>query len=437
MTVERISIKRLAVLVAVLAAGLAIALLSHGASPRRHIRPHAAKSAAAVTPRCTEVLDSADDIAQAIGSAHNGDAICLGTGSYPAIDVSHVQHTSYVTVEPAPGATVAVDGVQTDSDTFLRFQGLNLTAGVNMIGPGAASHDLQFVDNNVGHTTYGFVINGTDAPIRNVLIEGNAIHDLDFSGPSAGYAGGQGITVYFGADIVVSDNRFWANSWHYIQCGTCDDMVVDHNMFTGPSNMHAGAHLNVWQIWAGSADDSFSNNEVIGSPDAPIAAGAILWESGPGGATLSDGYTHMTISNNLFVDEDSATTVDVAGATGLTVTNNTIVGSTFGLLIRGRCTCAAGLDTPGTGYNISNNIVVRDASDGARFRVFCPDSGFCGDGNVSDDDSARTAFPGSLHSVTNWIPRWTSTAWSPGNGEPSSGFYRPVGLPSSVGYQPR
>ena len=61
-----------------------------------------------------------------------------------------------------------------------------------------------------------------------------------------------------------------------------------------------------------------------------------------------------------------------------------------------------GTEHPGSDYNISNNIVVKDTNAGARFRVFCPKSGFCGDHNVSDDESARTAFPGASHYVTDW-----------------------------------
>jgi hypothetical protein len=425
----------LAVLLVAAAAAVAILALTPGSShtpPRRHISARVRPARA----RCSSVLGPSDDVAAAIVSARDGDVICLSSGSFPEIAVSNAQHDAYVTVEPAPHATAVVDGVQTNSDTFLRFRGLDMRAGFNMVGPGDASHDLQFIDNNIGHTTFGLVIDGTGAPIRDVLIEGNAIHDLDFTGPSAGYAGGQGVTVFWGSDIRVTHNTFWANSWHYIQCGTCDGMMVDHNLFTGPSNMHAGAHLNVWQIWAGSADDTFTANDVIGAPGAPIAAGAILWETGPGGAVIADSYRDMTISDNLFVDEDVTTTLDIAASTGLTITNNTIVGSTYGLLIRGRCTCAAGLDVPGRDYNISHNIVVRDSDPGARFRVFCPMSGFCGEDNVSDDDSAKTAFPADSRATVDWSPKWVTT--TPDSADTRTlprGFYEPVGLGLSAGNQ--
>ncbi len=409
-------------------------LVIAGSTTTRHNPPQSVARSQPPLRRCTTTEDPSDDVADAITSARDGAVICLATGTYPQIDISGADHSSYVTVQPAPGAQPVVNGVQTSSDTFLRFQGLTMLAGVNMIGPGAASHDLQFIDNNIGHTTYGLVIKGSGAPIRHVLIQGNAIHDLDFTGPSSGYAGGQGITVYWGSNITVSDNTFWAVSWHYIQCATCDNTVVEHNLFKGPSNMHPGAHLNVWQIWQGSANDSFIHNDVIGAPGAPIAAGAILWETGPGGGTLADSYKNMTISDNLFVDEDYTNTLDLAAASGLTVTNNTIVGSTYGLLVRGRCTCAAGVDVPGTDYNISHNIVVRDASPGARFRVFCPSSGECGEDNVSDDDSARTAFPPGTSAVTDWTPQWINTTWSPTAGDPPpAGFYQPVGLGSASG----
>ncbi len=425
--------RRWAVLAVVVIAGVAIYVSVRALIGRRSGPPVPTRRQPAAT-RCSVTLRPGADVAQAIVTADDGETICLEGGSYARIDVSNAHHGGYVTVAPAPGAVAVVDGVQTSADTFLRFRGLTMTAGFDLVGPGAASHDLQFIDNDIGHTTYGIVVNGAGAPIRNVLIQGNSIHDLDFSGPSPGYAGGQGVTVYWGSYITVRDNAFWANSWHYIQCGSCDHMAVEHNLFTGPSNAHPGAHLNVWQIWQGGSGDSFTDNAVIGAPGAPIADGAILWETGPGGATLSDSYSDMTVSDNLFVDEDSTTTLDLAASSGLTVTDNTIVGSGYGLLVRGRCTCAAGFDRPGTGYDISGNIVVADANPGARFRVLCPASGACGDGNVSDDGSARSAFPGAARWVTDWSPRWVTTQWDASRlATPPAGYYEPVGLGIDAG----
>src|SRR5205085_235319 len=76
----------------------------------------------------------------------------------------------------------------------------------------------------------------------------------------AGYAGGQGVTNYYGDGITVSHNTFKEVSWHYIQGGGASlGMMVDHNLFEGPiPPAHAACtHLNVWQIWDGGRNDTF------------------------------------------------------------------------------------------------------------------------------------------------------------------------------------
>src|SRR5205085_7106635 len=142
--------------------------------------------------------------------------------------------------------------------------------------------------------------------------------NLDWPGDpgctSPGYAGGQGVTNYYGDGITVAHNTFKENSWHYIQGGGGTlGMVVDHNLFEGPiPALHAACtHLNVWQIWAGGQNDTFTNNITRGEPGKPAAVTPIMFETGPGGGTCTDAMSNTRLENNLFVYSSTAYAVQI------------------------------------------------------------------------------------------------------------------------------
>ena len=370
---------------------------------------------------CSTTLSPGGNVAGAIEAAHDGSAICLSTGTYSEIDVSGANHASYVTVEPAPGATPTVQGVQISNSAFLRFQQLHMTDGFNMIRSG---HDFQFLDNNIGPAGYGVVMNGSPNPITNVVIQGNAIHDLDFTGSSAGYAGGQGVTLYNGDDVVVSHNTFWANSWHWIQCGGCDNLAVDHNTFKCPCNEHHNpqAHLNVLQIWQGGSNDSFTNNVINGTGGpTEICGGCVLLENGPGGQTCSDRFANPNVSNNLFIDPGGSLPIQVGLNDGGTFESNTIVGgqygSAFGL---GAAPACSGRSS--TNMTVTHNIQVEDTKSGSNLMMGNCTGACAFDYNVTGDGSAQ--LNGAAHYVINWRPNWAAGK-----------SYQAAGLPFAAGYQ--
>ncbi len=368
---------------------------------------------------CSTTLGPGANVGGALAAAADGSALCLTTGTYPSIDVSNANHASYVTLEPAPGAKPVVNGVQISNSSFLRFQLLQLTDGFNMIRSG---HDFQILDNNIGPASYGVVLNGSPSPTANVVVQGNSIHDLDFAGSSAGYAGGQGVTVYNGGPLVVTHNTFWANSWHYIQCGGCSDLTIDHNLFRCPCNQHSGAHLNILQIWQGGANDSFTNNVVDGAGGpTEICGGCILLENGAGGQTCSDRFTNPNVSNNLFIDPGGSLPIQVNLNDGGTFENNTIIGGQYGSAFGNGSApaCSGGTDTNMT---VAHNIQAGDTSSGANLWMGDCRGSCAFDYNVTGDGSARA--DGSTHYLTNWKPGWIAGS-----------LYLPLALPFSAGYQ--
>ena len=127
-----------------------------------------------VSVACTSTVSpsmSAAAIANAIVSAKDGDTVCMAGGSYPSIAVTGANHASYVTVQPAPGATASVNGIQVDGSSFLRIQGLSMSGGVNLRDTHSrGGHDYQIIANTLGPATYGVTIDGNAAPVTNAVL---------------------------------------------------------------------------------------------------------------------------------------------------------------------------------------------------------------------------------------------------------------------------
>jgi hypothetical protein len=376
-------------------------------------------------------------IASDIVSAANGATICLASGSYPALDVAGAAHTAYVTVRPAAGATASVAGMEVADSSFLRFEGLHMTEGFNMRDPStSASHDYQFIENTFENDAYGIVLYGGSAPISKVLIERNYMRNIDFPGEACSkptYAGGQAVTLFNAEGVTIADNTFKEVSWHYIQGGSQgpEGVTVEHNLFEGPiqADRLACTHLNVWQIWEGGEDDVFRDNIVRGEPGHPAAITPILFETETSSGTCSGTMSNSTVSNNLFVDDAAAYSIQVMTTHGLTVTHNTVVGSSYGTIVYKEEACPNGTD-----YDVAHNIDVENNAGTDMSLGGC--EGACTfEYNVSEDSSAEHA-PETQHFLSDWTPTWITTSWDPDTeSTPPAGYYIPTGLPFAAGYE--
>jgi hypothetical protein len=405
---------------------------------------------------CTTTLSAGANLGTALTTAKSGDTICLNTGNYPAFFANGAVHTSYVTVQPAPGAQPVLSGQGRLADSsFIRFQNLSITNHLDVQdGSSGNSHDIQFIDNNITGTS-GPHIYGT--LIENVLFQGNYFHDIDAPGACApgGSAGSNGQAISLGGadNVVILNNTFKSIGWHYIQGGGVvggRGITVDGNLFEGPAPADdiACAHLNVWQIWSGGANDTFKNN-IVSDAYGQSNVDAIMFETGAaGGAGGCVGMSNTTISNNLFIGGAGGTFGEVLDTTGVTITNNTVVSGTYGMWAVRACTGPGG--APTTNANISRNIVVSQTNQYGT----CPTGGNCypdftyglgtcksncaADYNVSQDGTAASNFSGlTTHYVTNWTPKWVTTSWNPAtSATPPAGYYQPVGLPFAAGWSP-
>jgi hypothetical protein len=393
---------------------------------------------------------TAAEIEKAIIDAANGSTVCLASGVYPFVDTIGAVHTSFVTVRPAPGASVSVAGMEVRNSSFLRFEGLHMTAGFNMRDSEsyAGSHDYQFIDNTFEAPVYGIVLHGGaetakgGGPIKKVLIEGNYMHHVHLEQQpeevggkcvSAGYAGGQDVSIDFAEGVTIARNTFNEAAWHYIQGGGAgpEGVDVEHNLFEG-HDLLACSHLNLWQIWGGGENDTFKDNVAIGQgpgESEQAATDGLIFENGAGSGECSVKMTNSVIENNLFIDAANSYELQIYTTAGVTIKNNTVVRSMYGT---GLLNSGCGESTKAT---MTHNIDVENQDkNNADFHFAC--EGECHfDYNVSGDDESAEEY-GATHYVTRWAPQWTTTKWDLTT-EPTipTGFYTPTSLPIEAGYQ--
>jgi Right handed beta helix region/Bacterial TSP3 repeat len=355
---------------------------------------------------CTQTLGPAGNASSAIARAAGGAVVCLEAGNYPAIELTAADKSPRVTVRSAPGAQAAVHEINLNGSSGLRFQKLRITGGVSVIPSGS---DLQFIGNEItgNQGLYFFGDPRLGDRIDTVLIQGNNIHDIDYTG-SQGIADGYGIKgIGDASNFTIRANTIKSPASDYIQLGGGDNWTVDRNTFLGPSLIGSHSdHQDLWQIYSSSTNVIFTNNIARNTGTAE----SLLFQEGT--------FHNVQVENNLFDHDSEGYTCQILQAQGLIFRNNTIVGSHWGCIFRD-LPPPAGSSSPGSGYQIDHNIFVGTADnpdvategDAASWGVY--------DYNVSGDGSADGA-----QSVRNWSPSWADTVG-----------YLPLGLPFAAGYR--
>jgi hypothetical protein len=367
------------------------------------LSPADAKSAGSGV-RCTRTLDGGSNIASAISVARGGARICLRGGAYDAIEAARVRKSPPVTIRSVPGAKAKVNGIDLIDPSGLRFVALDLTDGVS-VSPSASN--IQFVDNGITgrNGIYMFGDYRIGKRIDNVLIEGNNIHDIDYSGSQeTGY--GYGIEgVGDVRNMTIRGNTIKSPASDYIQSATPVHWVVDHNTFRGPSLLgNHEDHQDLWQIFGGGRDIAFTNNVARHTETQE----SLLFQEGA--------FSKVVVENNLFDHDSRGYTCQIYQSSGLVFSHNTVVGSRWGCLFRDEAS-----SPPGSRYRVENNVFAETRDGGDVSTEGRADSWGTYDYNVSSDSSA-----GGPHSLRRWSPRWAGAA-----------TYAPLGLPFAAGYEGR
>jgi Bacterial TSP3 repeat/Right handed beta helix region len=352
---------------------------------------------------CTQTLAPGSSLSSAVSNAAAGSVICLNAGSW-SLSLSQVSKSSYVTIQPSGGPQTASLGYSMiNKSKYLRFRNLKFTGGVEMIG---STNHIEFLGNEfVGR--FGIRANGDGASfgteVTDVLIDGNNLHDLDYTG-SQGPADGYGITAVNGVErFTITDNTIKSVAADYIQSASPVDFTVDGNTFLGPTlvDSHPQEHQDLWQIFGGGKNIVFTNNVARNTGTHE----SLLFQEGS--------FSNVIVENNLFDHDSRGYTCQIYQSTGLVFRKNTIVGSHWGCLFRDYSS-----KSPGSGYQIDHNVFADTAANADVSTEGRAASWGTYDYNVSSDGSAA-----GTHSVRNWSPSWVDTV-----------NYSPKGLPFAAGF---
>ena len=352
---------------------------------------------------CTQTLNPGASLSSAISSAASGAVICLNGGSW-SFNLSQVSKSSYVTVQPSSGQTASVGYSILNKSKYIRLKGLKFTGGMEMIG---TTNHIEILSNEFTGN-FGIRANGEGASagteVTDVVIDGNNIHNLDYTG-SQGTANGYGITAVNGVErFTISNNTIKSPASDYIQSASPVDFTVDHNTFLGPSLLGTHQdHQDLWQIFGGGDNIRFTNNVARNTETHE----SLLFQEGS--------FSNVVIENNLFDHDSRGYTCQLYQSSGMVFRNNTVVGSRWGCLFRDYADKSAG-----SGYQIDHNVFVDTKDDSDVSTEGRAASWGTYDYNVSSDGSASGS-----HSVRNWNPSWANTV-----------DYTPVGLPFTAGYRP-
>jgi hypothetical protein len=352
---------------------------------------------------CSTTLAPGADVSAAISQAPAGAVLCLQSGSYAEIAVDSADKAPAVTVRSATGERATVNGISLTDPNGLHLVALDITGGVSVTPSGS---DIQLVDNDITGVTgiYMFGDYRIGGQIENVLIEGNRIHDIDYTGAQQG---GYGYGIEGIGDVrhvVVRENTIQSPASDYMQSASPLDWVVDGNTFLGPSLLGEHEdHQDLWQIFGGGEDVVFTNNVARNTETQE----SLLFQEGA--------FSNVVVENNLFDHDSRGYTCQIYQSTGLVFRDNTVVGSHWGCLFRDLET-----SPPGFGYEVDHNVfVATEASDDISIEGRAAAWGVY-DYNVSGDDSAD-----GPHSVRNWSSSWVDTT-----------NYGPLGLPFMAGFHP-
>jgi len=359
---------------------------------------------------CTATVSPQANLARALAQAAPGDVLCLRSGSYRGtrVEAAATRKSSYVTLTSAPGQSAVFTGeLAFDGARHLRIENLSFRSGLAFTP--AASH-VEILDNDLTGPGGIFFFGDPDqrGKVESILIEGNRIHDIAYTGPQEVYRGYGIKSIGIQHGFTVKHNTIESVAADYIQTDQANGWTVEGNTFLGPSLVagHPEEHQDLWQIYAGGKHIVFAHNV---ARDTGTSQSLLFQLSYPG-----DHFSDVVVRDNLFDHDSRGFSCQIYQADGLLFRDNTVVNSRWGCLFRDDDRYP-----PGSRYRVERNVFA--AREG-------PDMGFEGGarrwGSYAYDVTADATAIGP-HSVRRWKPRWSNTT-----------DYEPLGLPFEAGYSP-
>jgi hypothetical protein len=365
-------------------------------------------------PLCTVTIGPEDNFSEALASAQVDAVVCLESGSYPETTVpsgATAKAGGTTIIQPAPGAKPFFGGeLRFEGARNIRLDGISFRSGLNF---SPEAENVEVLNNNL--TGIGGIYFAGDPEqhlsCRHVLIEGNTIHDINYTGPQNGYQGYGIKAVGTPVDFTVRDNTIKSVAADYLQTDVAEKWKVEDNTFLGPSlvGTHPQEHQDLWQDYAGGKGMIFRDNIARHTGTAESLLFQLTYPD--------DKFSEVNVENNLFDHDSEGFSIQIYQVDGLTFTDNTLVGSNFGSVFR-----RDSRYPPGSGYKVEHNIFAETNNpeqEDLGIENGVEDWGTF-DWNVSTDESAT-----GPHSVRNWKARWGNEV-----------DYPPLGLPIPAGFKP-
>jgi Right handed beta helix region len=298
------------------------------------------------SPTCTQTAASVASAASALASASAGTVVCLSAGAYQALDLAGA-HSGNVTIEPVPGASASVEGVNVaEGASDITIHNFTITGGVSL----AAGDSHITIDHN----------------------------DIDGQGPGGIGEGVQTLAVNCSAP----------NAPTYSGCtSTAPDtyITINGNMIHGYGEKYDddgveegtedAVHLNDWEHVAITANDIYDLEEHGEHTDAmqSVFGGHYMTfaynyehDNQSQGFFISDGdASEVTVAENLFLRNDNEPelypggeyNIQIFNTSGLTITNNTVWDGQADIL---RAEGAAEPLTASVDHNVEQTLDVLD-----------------------------------------------------------------------------
>ena len=312
----------------------------------------------ATTP-CSETTSAGADLSAVIARAASGSVVCLDSGSYGNLTLTSVQKRTDVTVQPEPGARVAIGRLSFEIVAHLRFTGASGRMSVGGLELDARdnepswSHDLTF-----DHLTWTAASNvrarGTDQAL---LFEQDVFDNLGI-GLWEGRITVRGYDQTKPVGVTISDSHF---------AGGCSDgiqVIGDaYGVQIGPGN----EFTNIQQ---GDCDAVHADPIQLYGGNGAVVTGNYFHDNGDGsgGIMSTGGDDYVTATNNVFVCTCIyPLSISTAGADDWTIQHNTFIAGSVrfetyagdtssGNIVRNNVFAAAGgITDEGGNYGVGNH----------------------------------------------------------------------------------
>jgi parallel beta-helix repeat protein len=269
----------------------------------------------------TFLVGSSAELMTALKMATGGETILLKAGTYDPVSLRGVNFGDNVTIRSADASNPAVlTGVRMSESSGFSFQNVELAART------AASTYNDFMVSKSSNVHFDQVkIYGPDqdgpltsAPLMirdssNVSVTNSEVTDARY-----------GISMLNSSGITLTGNYFHELRTDGIRGGGNSDVVISDNFFTN-FRPEAGDHPDAIQFWTTNTTSSASNititNNVISRGDGSTFQGIFMRDESGGRYP----YDNVVIDGNMVLG-GMYNGIAVSHATGLEVTNNTVVG---------------------------------------------------------------------------------------------------------------